>query len=220
MPLTGLGYPTSGQTDLDWLLVALHGWGANAEDLFGLAPYLELSQFQLRFPDAPFPHPQVPGGRMWYAFPFAYDFRTPINFDQQSDLKTSRQQLRDWLIGLEKDTGIPLNRTILAGFSQGGAMTLDVGSQLPLAGQVVLSGYLHSPPHPAKTDRPLLMVHGTFDPVVPIERAHQSRDQLRGIGQSVTFCEIPMGHEIGPEVITLIRDFCEDLRQNPISNRA
>jgi hypothetical protein len=54
---------------------ALHGWGANAADLVGLAPYLGLTNFSMVFPDAPWPHPQVPGGRMWYSFPVGFDFR-------------------------------------------------------------------------------------------------------------------------------------------------
>ena len=48
------------------LLIMLHGWGANAEDLAPLASMLSLKDCQLIFPDAPFPHPEVPGGRAWY----------------------------------------------------------------------------------------------------------------------------------------------------------
>lgn len=197
----------------DWCLVALHGWGANAADLVGLAPYLNLKGVAMVFPDAPWPHPQVPGGRMWYGFPAEYDFRGAHDFATQADLQTSRDRLKTWLLTLPQTTQIPLERTILAGFSQGGAMTLDVGSQVPVAGQIVLSGYLHGAAQAPVTPRPVMMVHGSFDPVVPLALAHQAKNALANQGQSVTWHEIAMGHEIPPQVIELISGFCEDLRQ-------
>ncbi len=211
--------PTDGSADC--CLVALHGWGANAADLVGLAPYLGLDGVMMVFPDAPWPHPQVPGGRMWYSFPTAHDFRRPYNFTAQADLQASQERLKTWLLNLAQTTHIPLERTILAGFSQGGAMTLDVGSQLPLAGQIVLSGYLHSPPQAPVSVRPVMMVHGTVDPVVPIALAYQAREALAALGQPVTWHELAMGHDIPPQVMSLITGFCEDLRQgreNTLSN--
>lgn len=206
---------TYGPTDgtADWCLVALHGWGANAADLVGLAPYLSLDGVMMVFPDAPWPHPQAPGGRMWYGFPTGYDFRRPHDFTVQADLQASQERLKTWLLNLAQTTRIPLERTILAGFSQGGAMTLDVGPQLPLAGQIVLSGYLHSVAQAPVTARPVMMVHGTFDPVVPIALAYQAKDALTAQGQPVTWHEMAMGHEIPPQIMGLIAGFCEDLRQ-------
>ncbi len=151
---------------------------------------------------------------MWYSFPFAYDFRQSHDFEQQEDLRSSRQQLKDWLHELSITSHIPLERTILAGFSQGGAMNLDIGSQLPLAGQIVLSGYLHSQAEGPVTPRKMLMVHGLYDPVVPFEKARSACTALEAAGQTVHFHEISMGHEILPEVIQLISTFCEDLRQS------
>ncbi|MBD0268952.1 MAG: dienelactone hydrolase family protein [Cyanobacteria bacterium Co-bin8] len=199
--------------EADWLLVALHGWGANAEDLASLAPYLQLSGFQMLFPNAPFPHPQVPLGRMWYGFPYSYDFRRPYDFAEQADFQESRRLLRDWLNSLADTTGIPLNRTILAGFSQGGAMALDVGSALPLAGQMILSGYLHAPLEASISNRPVLLVHGRVDPIVPLPKAHQAKAALEAQGITVQYHEMAMGHEILPDVIRLMTVFCEDLRQ-------
>ncbi|NJL47543.1 MAG: esterase [Leptolyngbyaceae cyanobacterium SM2_5_2] len=206
-------YPAKDDTAEHWQLVALHGWGANAADLVGLAPYLQLPQFAMIFPDAPLPHPQVPGGRMWYAFPAGWDFRRPYDFQPQADLKASRQTLIAWLLALVQETQIPLERTVLAGFSQGGAMTLDVGWELPLAGQICLSGYRHGAVAAPKQPRPLAMVHGSFDPVVPIDYAHAAKTALEKSGQPVIFHEIQMGHEISPLAMGLISEFCEDLRQ-------
>jgi phospholipase/carboxylesterase len=151
---------------------------------------------------------------MWYGFPSGYDFRSPHDFDAQADLQTSRVRLKTWLLNLVQSTHIPLERTILAGFSQGGAMVLDLGPQLPLAGQISLSGYLHSRPSPPVSPRPMMMVHGSFDPVVPIALAHQANTELTALGQPVIWHQIAMGHEIPPQVIGLISGFCEDLKQS------
>lgn len=197
----------SATTEAAGLFVGLHGWGANAKDLATLAEYMDLSDYELLFPDAPFPHPQGFGGLMWYGFPLGYAFATDLG--QQTDLQQSRQILRDWLLSLEDITGIPLSRTFLAGFSQGGAMTLDVGSQLPLGGLMVLSGYLHTPLTAiAQPSPPVLVVHGRQDAVVPVQAARQVRDQLLSLGATVTYQEFDqMGHEIQPVVMEQIQSF-------------
>lgn len=180
------------------LLVALHGWGANAEDLAPFAQMFDLPQFGYLFPNAPFAHPQVPGGRAWYA----------LDSNEYRGLPQSRQLLLEWMQSLEENTGVPLHRTFMAGFSQGGAMTLDVGLSLPLAGLCSLSGYLHAQPQ-AKGDRfpPVLIVHGRQDPVVPVQAAQQAREKLNALGINVEYREFNMGHEIQPPVLTLIEEF-------------
>lgn len=195
----------------DKLLIGLHGWGANAQDLAALADYMPLPGFQMRFPDAPFPHPYALGGRMWYALPNNCDFQADYDFTQQTDLQESRQILRQWLDQIAQETGIPPERTVIAGFSQGGAMTIDVGMQLPLAGALVLSGYMHSLPTPHADLGPVLMVHGREDPVVPILLAHDSREALKAANVKLTYQEYDMGHEISPLVLREIRLFCKQL---------
>ncbi|MBE9167941.1 alpha/beta hydrolase [Pleurocapsales cyanobacterium LEGE 06147] len=191
------------------LLVALHGWGANAQDLVPFARMFNLPQFGFMFPNAPFAHPQVPGGRAWYA----------LDSNEYRGLTQSRQLLLEWLQSLEKNTGVPLHRTFMAGFSQGGAMTLDVGLSLPLAGLCSLSGYLHAQPQ-ARGERfalsvrerfpPVLIVHGRQDPVVPLQAAQQAREKLNALGINVKYREFNMGHEIQPPVLTLIEKFIRD----------
>lgn len=195
----------------DKLLIGLHGWGANAADLAALADYMPLPGFRMLFPDAPFPHPHAPGGRMWYGFPMGYDFQRGHDFAQQADLQESRQLLQQWLAQVAKETGIPPERTAIAGFSQGGAMTMDVGLQLPLAGALILSGYMHNMPKPHKNLGPVLMVHGRQDPVVPVQRAQQAREVLQSQAVDLTYQEYDMGHEISPLVLREIQLFCERL---------
>lgn len=181
----------------NYLLVALHGWGANAEDLSFLASVLNLPDYQFLFPNAPFPHPQVPGGRAWYSL------ETP----QYEGLAESRSLLENWLISLEASTSVPLNKTILVGFSQGGAMTLDVGLRLPLGALCSLSGYLHSQPALEYTSTPVLIIHGRQDQVVPITAAERARNELLRLGVPVEYHEFNMGHEIQPAVLGILQEF-------------
>ena len=177
--------------------MVLHGWGANAQDLASVVPFLNLPDYQFVLPDAPFNHPHVDGGKAWYDF-------------QQNNKGyfESKQLLNDWLQSLEKETSIPLSQTILSGFSQGAAMTLDVGLHLPLAGLVALSGYLHPVTEVVKSAiAPILLVHGRQDAVVPLSAAQKARDSLLAMGAKVQYQEFDMGHEIRPEVIALIRNF-------------
>jgi phospholipase/carboxylesterase len=203
--------PASGQP-AKGLLVLLHGWGANHQDLLGLAPYLDLPAYQFVFPDAPLPHPFNPVGKMWYAFPDEYSFLGKPEFRDRPDLSTSRDLLTHLLKSLADQTGIPLSRTILGGFSQGGAMTLDVGLNLPLAGLMVLSGYLHAPlQHEASSFPPVLMVHGRQDQVVPLSAAHQTEASLRSLGVDLEYHEYDMGHEIQPIVLKQIQIFVKEV---------
>jgi len=133
-------------------------------------------------------------------------------------LKESRQQLTDWLKSLESSTGVSLSRTILAGFSQGGAMTLDVGLNLPLAGLVCISGYLHSKREPIsrKSFPPVLIVHGRQDQMVPVSSAQSARDTLTASGVTVKYQEFDMGHIVIPPVLVLMRSFVLDTIQTAI----
>ena len=186
-------------TQPTYLLVVLHGWGANYQDFVPFAKVLNLPGFGYLFPNAPFAHFQVPGGRAWYALENR-DF---------TGLAESRQLLLDWLTSLEASTGVPLERTIMAGFSQGGAMTLDVGLTLPLAAVCSFSGYLHYEPQVQlnKTYPPTIIIHGRQDSVVPIQAAVKAKDELSKIGVAVQYHEFEMAHEVRDEAIALFQQF-------------
>jgi phospholipase/carboxylesterase len=196
-------------TASDRLLVLLHGWGANAQDVAGLINAINMIviPFQGLLPDAPFDHPMVPGGKQWYGFPANYDFRQPHDFEHQADLIDSRAQLQAWMESLPSQTGIPLEKTIMGGFSQGGAMTLDVGPRLPLAAMLILSSYSHAPIVPCVSPRPVLVIHGRQDPVVPLEKAKDTVRQLEGHGMPVTYKEFDMGHEVSLEALQVASQF-------------
>jgi phospholipase/carboxylesterase len=119
--------------------------------------------------------------------------------------------MSDWIESLPATTGIPLDRTWIAGFSQGGAMTLDIGLDLPVAGLVVLSGYLHPDRHQPRQDAPpVLIVHGRQDDVVPIRAAKKSQETLIQWGVDVRYQEFEMGHSIVPAVLDVVKSFVID----------
>jgi phospholipase/carboxylesterase len=186
------------------LIVCLHGWGANAEDAASLSPFFNLPNYQFLFPNAPFPFPHSVTGRAWY------DLRIDNMYE---GVMESKQLLMDWLLSLPTTTGVPLSRTILSGFSQGAAMTLDVGLKLPLAGLVVMSGYLH--PDVVTTTKkdfpPMLIMHGRYDEVVPLAAALKAREAMASLGVAVEYREFDTGHEISPEMLNLLRDFVSNL---------
>ncbi|WP_231866980.1 MULTISPECIES: alpha/beta hydrolase [unclassified Anabaena] len=192
--------PPSNSQPPTGLVVTLHGWGANALDVESLASYFNLPNYQFVLPNAPYPHPHSTVGRAWYEL---------RNENTYQGLAESRQLLLDFLLSLEASYGVPLSRTILSGFSQGGAMTLDVGSKLPLAGLVVMSGYLH--PDAIATNNnhvpPTLIMHGTLDQVVPLQAAIKARETLASLGVDVQYHEFDTGHEINLQMLEVARKF-------------
>ncbi|MGI0480458.1 alpha/beta hydrolase [Geminocystis sp. CENA526] len=190
--------PKNGENP-EFVMVLLHGWGANYHDLTALVPMLNLPSCLYLFPNAPYAHYQVEGGRAWYALE-----------NGNEGIEASLNQLYQWLLSLEDNTNIPLSKTILGGFSQGGAMSLDVGLQLPLAGVVSLSGYLHFQPTADRNPFPPTFIsHGTLDNVVPASMAREAKQKLEKVGVSVEYKEFPIGHEIIPAQMHLVRDFVQ-----------
>jgi phospholipase/carboxylesterase len=188
-------------------IIMLHGWGANSEDLASLAPYLNLPDYQFIFPNAPFPYPYSPGGRAWY------DLRSD---NMYKGLPECEEILTEWILSLERSLEVPLSRTILSGFSQGGAMTLDIGLKLPLAGLVSMSGYWHD--SKAKNNilgAPTLIMHGKQDSVVPLTAAIKAREELLALNVPVEYQEFNAEHEINMEMLGVLRNFI--LKTLPLS---
>ena len=178
-------------------LVLLHGWGADADDLLDLGALLvgpDVSVVALRAPE---PHPYG-SGRQWYGL-------QPIDWDA---LPAARTALRDRLEALA--SSVALEQTVLLGFSQGGAMAIDVGCSLPLAGVVACSGYPHegwTPPAPLP---PVLLSHGREDPVVPYAASEELARQLTRAGGKVNLLPFSGGHGIDPAVLPALGSFVAD----------
>jgi phospholipase/carboxylesterase len=139
-----------------------------------------------------------------------YDVLTPdlAVREDEAGIRASQASIEQ-LIAHEKSRGIPASRIMLAGFSQGCAMTLQTGLRYPekLAGLLCLSGYLPlsdkvaAERNPANQDIPIFMAHGRGDPVIHINRAVQSRDLLKTLGYAVEWHEYMMPHSVCEEEI-------------------
>ena len=197
-------------------VIWLHGLGADGHDFAGLVPELDLSNcppIRFVFPHAPSMPVTVNGG---YVMPAWYDILGPDLVSQQdaAGIQASERAIVA-LIAQEVARGIPAERIVLAGFSQGCAMALHTGLRLPqrLAGIMALSGYLPladrftAERHPANAQTPVFMAHGTQDPVVVITRGEASRDALAALGQPVEWHSYPMPHSLHPREISDISAF-------------
>ena len=194
----------------------LHGLGADGHDFASLVPELDLAgcpPIRFVFPHAPSMPVTVNGG---YVMPAWYDILGPNLVSQQdaAGIQASERAIVA-LIAHEVARGIPAERIVLAGFSQGCAMALHTGLRLPqrLAGIMALSGYLPladritAERHPANAQTPVFMAHGTQDPVVAIARGEASRDALAALGQPVAWHSYPMPHSLHPQEIFDISAF-------------
>jgi phospholipase/carboxylesterase len=184
-------------------IVLLHGWGASNDDLIDLLPYLQLPNHQFLLPNGLFDHQYTETGKTWYSFTGAGHL-TPSS---RQELAISRQTLQEWLWTLPATTGLGLDCIWVGGFSQGGAMALDIGLALPVAGIMMLSGYLHPDLSTPAHCPPVVILHGRQDDVVPIDAAWQTRNQLMNWGASVQYHELNMGHTIIPEELMMMRQF-------------
>ncbi|WP_415399026.1 alpha/beta hydrolase [Synechococcus sp. W4D4] len=185
-------------------LVLLHGWGADADDLLDLGELLVSPQTSVVALRAPEPHPYGTG-RQWYGL-------QPIEWDA---LPAARSSLQARLLALGES--VPLERTVLLGFSQGAAMALDVGTTLPLAGIAACSGYPHQGWEPPSPCPPVLLTHGRQDPVVPFLASEELQQQLQASGQTARLLPFEGGHGIDESVLPELKGFiAEQIEQGPI----
>ena len=197
-------------------VIWLHGLGADGNDFAPIVPELRLpASLPVRFvfPHAPVQPVTINGGmamRSWY------DILVPnlVRIEDEKGIRLSEQAVRA-LIDREISRGIPAERIVLAGFSQGCAMTLHTGLRTPykLAGLMGLSGYLplldlaDKDLHPANVKTPVFMAHGTYDPVVTIDRAEASLKKMTELGFAVEWHTYPMPHSVCPEEVSDIAAF-------------
>lgn len=196
--------------DPQWSVIWLHGLGADGNDFVPIVPELlrpDWPALRFVFPNAPLRAVTINNGarmRAWYDIK---DFDLANRADEQG-VEESIVQV-EALIAREAERGVPASRIILAGFSQGGAITLAAGlrRKVPLAGLVGLSTYLPAA-HKAESWRadgaasqPLFIAHGTHDPVVPFAAGEQSAALMQRLGFNVSFHRYPMPHSVCAEEI-------------------
>lgn len=197
-------------------VIWLHGLGADGNDFAPLVPELQLQDapaIRFVFPHAPVQPVTINNGmpmRAWYDI-FAPDL---VRREDEPGLRLSQAAV-EALIERENQRGIPTEKIVLAGFSQGCAMTLQTGLRLKqkLAGMIGLSGYLplaslaDTERHAANQDTPIFLAHGTMDPVVVLPRAQDTHAKLTELGYQVSWKTYPMQHSVCMEEVSDISAF-------------
>jgi phospholipase/carboxylesterase len=191
-------------------IIWLHGLGADGHDFAPIVPTLVSPQWpalRFVFPHAPVRPVTVNGGmamRAWYDI-YGFDL---VSRQDEAGVRQSIAQV-EALIAREQERGVPSERILLAGFSQGGAIALAAGlrHQQKLAGIIALSTYLPivdslaAERSAANASVPIFWGHGTFDPVVILQRGLDSRAALEALGYQVEWHTYPMAHAVCPEEI-------------------
>lgn len=189
-------------------LIALHGWGASAHDLLGLAPLLDDGRVLVLCPQGSLGF-SVGGGMKGYGW-------FPLVPGQPPDVEAftaEASRLRSFVdLALARYPVDPA-RLAVAGFSQGGVMAYELALRDPerWSGLAALSSWLpeiladHLPKTSAQEGLPVLIVHGTEDERVGVEKARESRELLRPFGVNLMYREFAMRHEIRPEALDVVR---------------
>jgi phospholipase/carboxylesterase len=191
-------------------IIWLHGLGADGHDFEPIVPELEMPAtlaVRFVFPHAPMRSVTINGGmvmRAWYDVVAAGGDRREV----ESGVRESARRI-EALIDRERARGVADSSIVLAGFSQGGAMTLHVGLRHPerLAGIMALSCFLPladavaSEASAANRETELFMAHGTHDPLIPLARGRHAYDLLRGLGYRASWHEYRMPHSVCAEEV-------------------
>ncbi len=195
-------------------IIWLHGLGADGHDFAPIVPELvapEWPAIRFVFPHAPVRPVTINNGmamRAWYDI-YGFDL---LSRQDETGTRESIMQL-EALIAREQERGVPSERILLAGFSQGGAIALAAGLRhaQKLAGIIALSTYLPIA-HTLAAERnavnagvPIFWGHGTYDPVVALQRGVDSRAALEALGYQVDWHTYPMAHAVCPEEIADLR---------------
>jgi len=207
-----------GRAQADGTVIWLHGLGADGHDFEPIVPELNLAghaDIRFVFPHAPVRPVTINGGvpmRAWYDV-ISLDRSGP---QDEAGIRDSAASLLQ-LIEREKERGVDASRIVLAGFSQGGAIAMHTAMRVPqrLAGLMALSTWMplestigeevvdNSESQPREL--PVLMAHGTFDPMLPLAAGQHAREIMQDAGFKVQWHEYPMAHAVCAEEISEIR---------------
>ena len=201
-------------------IVLLHGWGASAHDLIGLAPVLHGGRALVLCPQGDVAFQAGPGMPGYGWFPMA-----PGRAPDARAIEEARLRIEAFLDAALRRYPLDRARLVVAGFSQGGFMASQIALRAPqrFAGLMVLSSWLPAelvqaiPRQDAHESLSALVIHGSDDPMIPVDRAYASRDALLSLGVPVVFREFAMGHEIRPEALREIIRWLEERVWSPVA---
>ncbi|HMV50769.1 MAG TPA: alpha/beta fold hydrolase [Blastocatellia bacterium] len=203
--------PKSGLSGKPPLLLLLHGYGANEDDLFSLAPYLD-ERFLVVSARAPISLRGM--GYAWFNLGF-----TPQGIAVDSEeIEAARLLLRKFIAEAVEAYDCDPNAVYLAGFSQGAMMSLAVALTFPgvAAAAVAMSGRLLPQTVAQITDKdaliglPVFVVHGTRDAVVPISHGRDTKARLADLPIDLTYREYEMGHEVSVESLEDVTEWLKE----------
>jgi len=190
------------------LLLLMHGYGADEQDLGGILPYLDPDgQFATVLPRAPIAAPGTPGF-MWF----------PFDGSAEADFGAALEEL-DALVD-EQCAALGFDRAeaIFGGFSQGGALALALGVLAAEPARVAPAGVLAMSPvaidgdlADSAPDTAVLIQHGRNDPMIPVQRARDLARALQGAGVPVVYKEYPMEHQVALDSIRDARAWCDQV---------
>ncbi len=211
LPAIEIVYP---QGEAKASVIWLHGLGADGNDFAPVVPQLGLEEqapIRFIFPHAPSIPVTINNG---YVMPAWYDIQA-LDVDRHVDeaqLKQSAGWVHD-LIDREIERGVDSQHIIIAGFSQGGAVAFEAALTYgkPLAGIMALSSYFATADSitidPVQNEIPILICHGTHDPVVPEQLGRKSMATLQNLGFTPEYCSYAMEHAVCPQQIVDIGDW-------------
>ena len=213
LPLNGYIRPAQAAPDAAWLLVLMHGVGSNAQDLFSLAPYAP-PQFHVLSLQAPYA--MGPDAFAWFQFSVNADGSRSIAVDQELH---SRALVAQTVEQAAQQLGVPPERVVVGGFSQGGIMSLSLLLTQPALLRAIcvwhsrlLPEVLPAQVDPAQlADRQVWLSHGSEDNVIPLRSAHQTRDHLRPLPVALSYHEYPCTHTIHPDELRDSMQWLQDL---------
>lgn len=217
MPDLSLKYvlkvPTGRKDDAEIpMVIVMHGRGADANDLADIAPAIDRAGARFVFPNAPKPFEPYRGMTFGYTW---FDGWPPA----PGTIEETRALILRFIDEITARYPTPPGKLILAGFSQGALMALDVGfrTKQTLAGIVAMSGALYEDELPDFKPIPVLIVHGVDDEVIPVNNARRARRVLEDHGVEPEYHEFAMGHWVTNESIAAVADFVERVLGAPIA---
>ena len=187
--------------DKNPLILLLHGYGSNEEDLFSFAPQLPDEYFIV---SARAPYSLPPYGNAWYAINFDADMN---KFTDNEQAIQSRELIVKFIDELADAYPIDKDNITLIGFSQGSILSYAVALTYPekINRVIALSGYLHMDIIPENIDKErvsklsFFISHGTVDQVIPVEWARQAPEFFENLGIENEYHEYPVGHGVTPQ---------------------
>ena len=187
--------------DKNPLLLLLHGYGSNEEDLFSFASELPNDSYVI---SVRAPYELQPYGHAWYAIHFDADEN---KFSDNVQAKQSVELIAGFIDEIVKQYPIDAKNVTLIGFSQGAILSYATALTYPekVAKVVALSGYFNQEIMPEVIDTNAIshlkffVSHGSFDQVIPVDWARKAKPALENLGLEVEYQEYPVGHGVAPQ---------------------